>query len=113
MRSSAHLVDPRVVSAHRRSPDVAAAAAESDAGPRTDGGPPPGTFDCGPLYCQLMTEVCVFPRLADPTCEPRLDPMGADECRAHVDAYCGGAGERCDAGPTATLPEGAYVVLCL
>ena len=82
-----------------------------DAGPVGDRPPPPGTYACGDTYCSLDTQVCVFPRLADARCEPRLDPMGMGECRVHVDAYCAGSGDRCLAPPD--VPDGEYTVLCL
>ena len=78
-----------------------------------DGSPPSGSFDCGMTFCRLDTEACVYPSLAAARCEPRVDPMGGDLCRAHVDAYCGGAGDRCIEGPDGALPAGGYNVFCL
>jgi hypothetical protein len=82
-----------------------------------DGAPPGGDgWRCGEARCEIGVEACVVRTFAPATCEPRVGE-GLDDiakCRAHVDAYCDGRGERCDEGaPDGGTPEGGYVVLCL
>ncbi len=81
----------------------------------TDGGTGDG-YRCGMEQCAIGTEACIIRSLAPAGCEPVVGAglEGIERCRAHVDAYCGGSGERCDEGSddAGDLPGGAYRVLC-
>lgn len=83
--------------------------------PESDAGLDESRFACGDRACAVDLEACVWRPLTAPSCEPQIAPelAGIERCRAHVDAYCGGRGERCEEGGEGDLPLGAYRVLCL